>query len=101
KTAVSWRMDETYINVRGAWMYLFRAVDRAGHTLDFRLSKKRDTKAAKTFFAKALFNNGILKRITIDKSRSNATGTELAHMIRKGQLGPRTCGFRHFAQLAE
>ena len=74
KTAESWRMDETYVKVSGAWMYLYRAVDRDGQTLDFMLSEKRGTKAAKDFFAKALCNNGIPKRITIDKSRRNAAG---------------------------
>src|SRR3954470_5616090 len=35
----SWRMDETYIRVKGAWMYLYRAVDKAGNTIDFLLTK--------------------------------------------------------------
>ncbi|MFA3918807.1 IS6 family transposase [Ruegeria hyattellae] len=157
-TAESWRMDETYIKVRGEWVYLYRAVDRNGQTLDFMLSEKRDTKAAKRFFANALSNNGLPKRITIDKSRSNAAGIkevnkifkrlqipvkigtvrskylnniieqdhrfikrltrpmlgfksfasaaatlagiETANMIRKGQLGSSTSGFRQFAGLA-
>uniref|UniRef100_UPI001487AE38 IS6 family transposase n=1 Tax=Ruegeria sp. HKCCD8929 TaxID=2683006 RepID=UPI001487AE38 len=72
KTAESWRMDETYVKVRGEWVNLYRAVDRDGQTLDFMLSAKRDAAAAKRFFANALFHNGIPKRITIDKSRSNA-----------------------------
>lgn len=58
--AASWRMDDTYLKVRGQWMYLYRAVDRDGKTLDFMLSERRDTAAAKKFFAKALANNGIL-----------------------------------------
>ncbi len=41
-TAGSWRMDETYIKVKGRWMYLYRAVDKHGKTLDFILSKRRD-----------------------------------------------------------
>jgi hypothetical protein len=45
----SWRMDETYIKVRGSWVYLYRAVDKAGRTVDFFLSRNRDVKAAKTF----------------------------------------------------
>ena len=49
----SWRVDETYIKVRGAWTYLYRAVDKAGQTVDFRLSKRRDVAAAKAFFQKA------------------------------------------------
>lgn len=158
RTEESWRMDETYVKVRGEWVYLYLAVDRDGQTLDFMLSEKRDTKAAKKFFANALYNNGIPKRITIDKSRSNAAGIkevnkilkrlqipvkidtvrskylnniveqdhrfikrltrpmlgfksfvsaaatlagiETANLIRKGQLGPSTDGFRQFAELA-
>jgi transposase-like protein len=53
-TTDSWRVDETYIKVRGAWKYLYRAVDSAGNTLDFLLTAKRDAKAAKRFLAKAL-----------------------------------------------
>lgn len=50
----SWRIDETYIRVQGKWKYLYRAVDSTGKTLDFLLSAKRDTQAAKRFFRKML-----------------------------------------------
>src|SRR5258708_39355002 len=50
----SWRVDETYIKVKKVWMYLYRAVDSQGNTLEFLLSPTRDAQAAKRFFAKAL-----------------------------------------------
>ncbi len=57
-TQSSWRMDETYICVCGKWMYLYRAVDKAGNTLDFMLTERRNRPAATRFFAKALSSNG-------------------------------------------
>ncbi|NVO56648.1 IS6 family transposase [Rhodobacteraceae bacterium B1Z28] len=81
--AASWRMDETYLKVRGQWMYLYRAIDRDGKTLDFMLSERRDTAAAKKFFSKALANNGIPLRIVIDKSGANAAGINEVNKILK------------------
>ena len=54
KVGRSWRVDETYLKVRGRWTYLYRAVDRDGETVDFRLGPTRDVAAAKAFFRKAL-----------------------------------------------
>jgi len=54
----SWRVDETYIKVRGHWTYLYRAVDKSGQTIDFRLSSTRDVSAAKAFFKKAIRHEG-------------------------------------------
>src|SRR5437667_3193140 len=50
----SWRVDETYIKIKKVWMYLYRAVDSEGNTLEFLLSPTRDAEAAKRFFLKAL-----------------------------------------------
>ena len=50
----SWRVDETYVKVKGKWAYLYRAIDKRGHTIDFYLSATRDTQAAKRFLGKAL-----------------------------------------------
>ena len=50
----SWRVDETYVKVKGKWAYLYRALDREGDTIDFYLSPTRNTKAAKRFLNKAL-----------------------------------------------
>ncbi len=54
QTSHSWRVDETYIKVKGAWKYLYRAVDSDGNPLDFLLSAKRDARAAKRFLHKML-----------------------------------------------
>lgn len=67
----SWRMDETYIKVKGKWVYLYRAVDKYGATIDFLLRVKRDTQAAKSFFKKAINQHGKPDKINIDKSGAN------------------------------
>ncbi len=64
-TGSSWRVDETYIRVRGRWTYLYRAVDKQGQTVDFLLSEKRDIAAAKRFFSKAIGNNEAPAKITL------------------------------------
>src|ERR1700756_3349891 len=50
----SWRVDETYVRVKGKWRYLYRAVDSSGATVDFLLSAKQDAAAARRFLSKAL-----------------------------------------------
>lgn len=82
-TAISWRMDETYIKVKGKWMYHYRAVDRNGQTLDFMLSERRDKPAARRFFRRAIGNNGIPDRIVIDKSGANLAGLEAVNVTLK------------------
>lgn len=66
----SWRVDETYVKVKGQWMYLYRAVDSEGNTIDFYLSESRDKQAVKRFFKKALDASHICKPrvITVDKN---------------------------------
>ena len=54
----SWRLDETYVKVKGAWKYLYRAVDKTGATVDFLLTAKRDCKAALRFLRKAIRSSG-------------------------------------------
>lgn len=65
----SWRVDETYLKVKGTWTYLYRAVDQYGNTIDFWLSKNLDRKAARKFFRKALRSphNSNPRVITTDK----------------------------------
>jgi len=59
---VSWRMDETYIRVKGEWRYLYRAVDKYGETVDFLLTESRDQEAALRFLKKAIRRNGVPRR---------------------------------------
>src|SRR2546428_13884432 len=89
---VSWRMDETYIKVKGQWYYLYRAVDKTGQTIDFLLTAQRDEQAAKRFLTKAIRRHGVPEKITIDGSAANEAaiksyneehGTAIA--IRKGK----------------
>lgn len=58
QAGTSWRVDETYIRIRGQWAYLYRAVDSAGKTVDFRLSPRRNVASAKAFFRKAIRSQG-------------------------------------------
>jgi putative transposase len=67
----SWRMDETYVKIKGKWAYLYRAVDTEGQTIDFLLTPNRDRDAAEAFLHKAIRRQGLPEKITIDKSGSN------------------------------
>ena len=73
-TSPSWRMDETYIKVKGRWCYYYRAIDKFGATLDFMLSTNRDEEAATRFFKQSIDNNGMPKKVVIDKSSANYAG---------------------------
>ncbi len=73
---LSWRMDETYIRVNGAWKYLYRAVDKQGQTVDFLLTAKRDAAAARRFFEKAIRHNTVPDKVTMDKSGANQAALE-------------------------
>ena len=68
---VSWRMDETYIKVKGEWRYLYRAVDTQGQTIDFLLTEHRDQEAALRFLQQAIRRHGVPEKITIDGSDAN------------------------------
>jgi putative transposase len=82
-TANSWRVDETYIKVKGQWTYLYRAVDRDGKTLDFMLSERRDLAAARRFFKQAMSANGVPDRVVIDKSGAKLAGLQAVNVILK------------------
>ncbi|MBC8733335.1 IS6 family transposase [Paraburkholderia sp. UCT2] len=101
----SWRVDETYIKVKGQWKYLYRAVNKAGNTIDFLLRAHRDKTAARRYFEKSMALNGEPETVTIDNHRAIKRrtrsmlgfknfrcarillgGIEVAHMIAKGQM---------------
>jgi transposase-like protein len=83
----SWRMDETYIRVKGEWMYLYRAVDKSGKTVDFYLSRRRDVNAAKAFLRKAMKGQRIPTKITLDAYA--ASHRAVADLKENGELSKR------------
>jgi transposase-like protein len=79
----SWRMDESYIKVKGKWKYLYRAVDKTGDTIDFLLRARRDKVAARRFFEKAIAQNGAPETVTIDKSGANLAALQAVNAERE------------------
>lgn len=69
----NWNLDETYVRVKGEWLYLYRAIDSSGNTVEFLLNRNRDLQAAKRFIRKALARHGRPEKITIDGSQTNRT----------------------------
>ena len=86
----SWRTDETYVKVKGRWMYLYRAVDSRGQTIDFLLSARRDAEAAKRFFRKALAQPHTVNPRTITVGKNAAYPKAMAEMKRDGTLWRRS-----------
>jgi len=70
-------MDETYVKVKGQWMYLYRAIDKNGQTIDFFLSPIRKRRATQAFLTKAIDQNGLPTVINIDKSGANKAGIKI------------------------
>jgi transposase-like protein len=93
QTNDSWRVDETYIKVKGEWLYLYRAVDSAGNTLEFMLSNNRDTLAAKRFFRKALGAPHVMTPRVINVDRNPAYPKAMDELKAEGQL-PQGCQLR-------
>jgi transposase, IS6 family len=86
----SWRVDETYVRVKGHWTYLYRAVDSRGQTIDFLLSVKRDAEAAKRFFRKALGQPHTVNPRTITVDKNPAYPKAAADMKADGELWRRS-----------
>jgi transposase-like protein len=70
----SWRVDETYLKIKGQWVYLYRAVDKVRRTVDFLLSRRRDIAAAKRFFSNAAKQHGAPRVITLDTATQPRIG---------------------------
>jgi IS6 family transposase len=92
-TTDSWRVDESSIKVKKVWMYLYRAVDSAGNTLDFLLSATRNAQAAKRFFSKTLAAPHTVppRVITVDK---NAAYPKAFNQLQEEGILPKSCVFR-------
>jgi transposase-like protein len=82
----SWRIDETYIKLKGKWVYLYRGVDKEGQTVDFFLSQRRDMTAAKRFLQQAIEKRGAPEKITLDGYA--ASHEAVAELQDKGILLP-------------
>lgn len=63
----SWKMDKTYIKVKGRWHYYYRAIDKFCATLNFMLSARRDEEAATRFLKQSIENNVMSKKVVIDE----------------------------------
>jgi putative transposase len=79
----SWRLDETYVRVKGEWKYLYRAVDSEGQTVDFLLTPQRDRADAEAFLHKAIRNQGLPEKIKIDKSGINTAAIKRQNKMHK------------------
>ena len=88
-----WRMDETYIKVKGQWRYLYRAVDKQGHTIDFLLTKRRQRMSAQSFLIKAISNNGKPELINIDKSGANKHAIRVYNKRSFSKIKVRQCKY--------
>jgi IS6 family transposase len=81
-----WHVDETYVRVGGEWRYLYRAVDGTGQTIEFMLSAKRDKKAAKRFFRKALGRQNTRNPREVVTDRLKSYPGAIREMKREGEL---------------
>lgn len=93
RTGHRWRLDETYIKIKGKWRYLYRAVDKQGNTIDFLLTAKRDKKAAQRFLNKAIGSNGKPSLVNIDKSGANTAGIKQYNRDENKRVKIRQCKY--------
>jgi len=93
RVGTRWRMDETYIKVRGQWTYYYRAVDKQGNTIDFLLTATRDKNAALRFLKKVITHNGKPSLVNIDQSGANTAGLKQANREQKTRIKIRQCKY--------
>jgi len=94
-----WRLDETYIKVKGQWKYFYRAMYKQGNSIDFLLTAKRDKKAALRFLTKAINRNGKPGLINIDESGANATAIQDYNRDHRKRIKIRQC--KHLDNIIE
>jgi transposase-like protein len=94
----SWRVDETYIKVKKQWVYLYRAVDSQGNTLDFFFSPTRDAQAATCFLLKTLAasHTNEPRVINVDK---NAAYPKAFNELKVAGIIPESCELRQVKYL--
>jgi len=97
-TTDSWRVDETYIKVKKEWVYLYRAVDSQGNTLDFWFSSTRDANAAKCFFLKTLAGPHTCKPRVINVDKNAAYPKAFTELKADGSI-PKACELRQVKYL--
>ena len=88
-----WRLDETYIKVKGKWKYYYRAVDKYGETVDFLLTAKRGTKAALRYLRKAIGSCGKPSLINIDQSGANNAAIKQFNAEESTRIKIRQCKY--------
>jgi len=88
-----WRMDETYIKVKGLWKYYYRAIDKQGNTIDFLLTATRNTQAALRFLKKAIKENDKPSLVNIDQSGANKAGLKGWNRDQNTRIKIRRCKY--------
>lgn len=93
RVGLSWRMDETYIKVKGVWCYLYKAVDKSGNTVDFLLTRRRQRMSAQSFLIRAINSNCNPRVINIDKSVSNIGAIKVYNKRSFSKIKIRQCKY--------
>ncbi len=83
-----WHLDETYIRVKGEWKNLYRAIDEQGNTIDFYLSHRRNTIAAKRFLKKLIKNNPPCDISVINTDKNPTYNQAIQELKQEGHLAP-------------